>query len=359
MSTLSVINAPKIAPSVSLIISADKNYPRYKIHEEKLKSILKNVEKNLLDEFPESKAKKVIKRLHTLTKSIDHKQLSKGIAIFASPDWGRVIYLPFPVKEKVIVDSSFEIRDLLYSIKNSIHYLVLLIDKHPKIYYGYNDKLVESKVKEFLSIIEDVKRDYPSRVANFSDPSEIKKINHEKHLREIDNALTEELKSIDVPIIVCGVKRAIGHFKKITNNGKQIINYIEGNYANKSKEEVYNVIEPYIIEKLDKAENKILNTLKEAVNKNEYECGITNVWKAARKKRGGLLIVEKDYVCPARVEEDNDTITIENIDLYEPHVLQDVVDDIIELILKNGGDVAFVDNERLNEYQKIALITYY
>ncbi|MBK6634610.1 MAG: hypothetical protein IPG38_10090 [Chitinophagaceae bacterium] len=39
--------------------------------------------------------------------------------------------------------------------------------------------------------------------------------------------------------------------------------------------------------------------------------------------------------------------------------IKDAVDDVIEKVLENGGDVEFVDEGVLKEYQHIALILFY
>ena len=44
-----------------------------------------------------------------------------------------------------------------------------------------------------------------------------------------------------------------------------------------------------------------------------------------------------------------------NTSLY----IKDAVDDVIEKVLENGGDVEFVEEGLLNDYQQIALIQYY
>ena len=45
---------------------------------------------------------------------------------------------------------------------------------------------------------------------------------------------------------------------------------------------------------------------------------------------------------------------------YSPFsYIQDAVDDVIERVLENGGDIEFVDEDVLQDYQHIALIKYY
>ena len=44
----------------------------------------------------------------------------------------------------------------------------------------------------------------------------------------------------------------------------------------------------------------------------------------------------------------------------KPHkVLADAVDDVIEMVLEKNGQIFFVDNGMLKDYQRVALITRY
>lgn len=360
MKDISVINAPQIAPSVSLIIPTDKSYPQYRIDEAKIKSLLKTVESELLEKFSEKKTKLILDKLNNLVASIDHKHLSRAIALFVSPEKEKLFYLPFPVREKFIIDTSFEIRDLLYSTKNSLNYLlVLLVNQQPKVYQGYNNSLVEIEIEKMPLSIEKLRRDYPTKVANFSDLNAMEEINLDKYLKAIDDVLSEKLKEMDISVIICGVKKTIGIFKKITNNYKRIIDYVEGSYNNSSKQELYNTIEPALIQWREDLQKQSLLKLEDAINRKEYVYGIENVWRAAMEKKGRLLIVEKDFVCPAKTGLDKYKLNTDVLDKNDLYVIRDAVDDTIELVLKNKGDIAFVDNGKLDSYKSIALITRY
>lgn len=360
MKDVSVINAPQIAPSVSLIIPTDKRYPQYRIDEGRVKALVKRAENELLEEFSEKKTMIVINKLRTLISTIDHKKLSKALAIFVSTEKEKMIYLPFHVQEKLIIDSSFEIRDLLYSTKNSYGYLLLIIVNHQsKVYRGYNNKLIEINLNNMPLNIEEVKRDLPSKVANFSTADAVREINLDNYLKKIDDALSVKLNEIDTPVIVCGVQRTLGHFKKLTKNSKKIVAFVEGSYEKSPLKEIYNAIEPSILSLKELDRQNSLNKLEDAINRKEYVYGIEDVWRAAAEKKGRLLIVEKDFVCPAKMGKDEYTLNTMVLDKNDPQVFPDVVDDLIELVLKNDGDIAFVNSGELEKYQRIALITRY
>jgi len=360
MKDVSVINAPQLAPSVSLIFPTDKRYPQYRIDESRIKAIVKKVEAELLKEFSIEKTRKVIDKLKILVSTIDHTNLSKALAIFVSSENEKMIYLPFHVQEKLIIDSSFEIRDLLYSTKNSYGYLLLIIADHQaKAYRGYNDTLVEININGMPLNVEEVERDLPSKVANFSTTDAVNEIDRYKYLKKIDDTLSHTLNESEMPVIICAVQQTLGHFKKLTKNNKKIVAFVEGSYANSSVDEIYKAIEPSLLRWRELDQQNSLNKLEDAINKKEYVSGMEGVWRAAMEKKGKLLIVEKDFVCPAIIGKDEYTLNTTIFDTNDPNVLPDAVDDVIEQVLKNDGDIAFVDNEKLTKYKRIALITRY
>lgn len=78
----------------------------------------------------------------------------------------------------------------------------------------------------------------------------------------------------------------------------------------------------------------------------------------AHEGRGRLLLVEEDFHYPARVDESGLHITLAD-DPAAPDVMDDTVDDIIEEVLRKQGQVVFVENGKLDQHQRIALILRY
>ena len=71
------------------------------------------------------------------------------------------------------------------------------------------------------------------------------------------------------------------------------------------------------------------------------------------------MLIEKDYRASAEYGSNRGEIN----PLQEPYnkfsYIRDVVDDLIEKVLEDGGDIEFVDNGMLKEYDRVALIQYY
>jgi hypothetical protein len=77
----------------------------------------------------------------------------------------------------------------------------------------------------------------------------------------------------------------------------------------------------------------LLQQLYKAHQEGKLSCGAKAVWNTATHRKGLLLVVEENY-------------------------LKDLVDDIIEKVLNDGGDVEFVETGALSSFQQIALIEF-
>ncbi|MFI5153988.1 MAG: hypothetical protein ACHQET_11680 [Chitinophagales bacterium] len=346
-------------PCVSIILPFE---PKMSLKAEvalRLKSILQKVEIELNADYPPEKALPVIDKLRRVIHQLNYNTHKQSIAIFASPLNEKVFYLDIPVEEKIVIDESFEIRDLVYSKKQNIKYLVLLLSgKSSKMYLGNCSSFILIK-SNIPNDIEAYERDMPSQVANFSDLSSHKEIVTDNFLHHMDEGLTLVLKAYPLPVFVMGTDKVIGHFKKMTRNEQSIIEYIHGNYEEASEAELRLVMKPYTAEWKKIREQAVLKQIEAAMDEKKLSIGIDEVWASTSHKNGRILIVEKDFMYPAHLGANAETIYKQDMNLENPFYIKDAVDDIIERILENGGDVEFVDNGALRAYNKIALVRYY
>jgi hypothetical protein len=301
----------------------------------------------------------VLHKLRTLVKGLNFNTHKKSIAVFVSPIFEKILYLDIVVEEKIIVDESFEIRDLVYSKKQSNQYLALLLSsKESRIYLGNADSFVRI-VSDTPKTLHTPENDPPERVANFSDMSHRKEIMMDKFLHHIDKSLDIILNAYHLPLIVLGTERILGHFKKISVHKSAVIEYVPGNYEDVTLPELKEIIKPYISDWKKVREKDMLNQLEVAAGRKKLAVGIRKVWQEATNRNGCLLLVEKNYVYAAE-HGSSEEIIYKALDPYNRFsYLKDAVDDVIEKVLENGGDVEFTDDGVLQDYHHIALIQYF
>lgn len=354
-----VMHTVHYRPAVSIILPFE---PKMGLKRELLHSLkiaATKVEQELLENYPHETAMLVMQKLRAVIKDLNFNTHKKSIAIYVSPVFEKVLYLDSYVEEKIMVAESFEIRDLVYSKKHLHRYLVLLISaKVSRIYLANSDsfvRIVSDTPESVYAYVNDV----PERAANFSTITERKEIMSDKFLRHIDNALDIILKAYRLPLFVAGTEKIVGHFKKLSKHTGAVIEYIQGNYEEATMPELKNILKPCIADWKKVTQKDLLNQLEEAAGKKKLSVGIKEVWKDAMNHKGRLLVVEKDYKYAAQHGSNGEVI----YKMIEPYnrfsYVKDAVDDIIEKVLEHGGDVEFVDNNILKDYQQIALVKYY
>lgn len=354
-----VMEAVHYRPAVSLIVPLGAKINLTTELGYSLKTAADKVEKELLINYPGETGQLVIQKLRSVIRNLAIDPAKKSVAIFVSPVFQKVVYLDIAVEEKMIIDESFEIRDLIYSKKQLHKYLVLLLSgKESRIYLGNSSTFVRV-VSNIPESVEAYKNDIPEKVTNFSDVSDRKEILMDKFLQHIDHSLDLILNEYKLPLFVLGTDRILGHFKKLTKHAGAIVEYISGNYEEASQPELLHLLEPHITNWKKVQQKNLLNQLEEAASKKKLATGIKEVWEEAVNNKGRLLVVEKNYMYAA---QHGASETVLN-KVTEPHsnisYLKDAVDDVIEKVLAGGGDVEFADEGSLKDYQHIALIQYY
>lgn len=354
-----VIHAIPSRPAVSIILPFE---PKMKVKASllhSLKMVLEKTENALKENYTHEVCDVIMHKLRNIIHNLNYSSFKKSVAIFISPVFEKVLYPDIPVEEKIIIDESFEIRDLVYCKKELHKYLVLLLSGNGyKIYLGNNGTFVRI-VSHNPETAAAYANDAPERVANFSDGSDRKEQLMAKFLLHLDKTLHLILDTNPFPLFVVGTERIAGHFNKITRHGRLVVKYIHGNYEDASVTELNELLKPFVADWKKVKERDLLNVLESAAGNKKLSAGIKEVWKDAMHRKGRLLVVEKNYMVAAEHGGDTDEIHKPAEPYSRYSYIKDAVDDIIEKVLDYGGDVEFVDAPLLGSYHHIALVKYY
>lgn len=354
-----VLEAPRYQPCVSIILPFNPKMGLKKEVSHRLKLASQSVKVQMESQYPSALVSAVLVRLEKVIDELNFMTHKQSVAIFVSPLLEKVYYLDVAVEEKIVVDQSFEIRDLVYS-KKEIHKYLLAVLSHnqARIFLG-NTTFFLRMAQVHPDRIEAYRTDLGEKVANFSDEKEVKEVLLEKFLRHVDQSLAHILHSYPLPLFVMGTERTAGHFRKLTQHGSKVVEYIHGNYEESTEPELNRIMQPYLTDWKKLLQKKLMAQVEESRNARTLTCGIREVWKSSLEKKGRLLIVEKNYYHPARQGNGPDDL----IDVSDIAVgglfIKDAVDDVIEKVIAGGGDVEFVDEGMLREWNRIVLIGYY
>lgn len=346
-------------PAVSIIMPFEPKMSAKSALAHSLQAATDKVEKELLENYPDEVSILVMQKLRDIIRSLNYSTHKRSIAIYVSPVFERVIYLDMLVEERITVDDSFEIRDLVLCRKQAHKYLVLLLNgKESRIYLADEDcftRIVSTTPESVYAYINEV----PEKVANFSDLAGRREKTMHKFLHYIDNGLAIILNAYQLPLFVLGPERMVGHFKNITKHNTSIIDYVYGSYQDATEKDLQEILGPHVADWKGMKQKELFNKIEEAAGKKKLAVGIRDVWRRAVNHNGRLLILEKDYLYAAE-HGSSDDIIYKAIKPYNKFsTIKDAVDDVIEKVLENGGEVEFVERDVLKDYQHIAMLQYY
>jgi hypothetical protein len=347
---LPVLAACKSEPCISVIMPFNPKMITKHELAASLRKAYKQVREELYRNHPWKKSDELLDKLQQVLNHLDYTTHKKSIALYVSPTVVQQYYLDIDVHEKVIVDTSFEIRDIVRNKKDEHEFLLLCVSgKQANIYVGNEEnlrKIVSNDIKH-------VQRDLPQAVANFTDLDKVKETTLKKFLHYTDNGLPHIFKAHSCPLFVAGTTKTLGYFKQITKHQAHIAGFIHGNFDDVTEAELRKLMKLQLKNWNEIKEEYLLNRLKAAQDNRQLVTGIHDVWRQASRRYKQVLIVEEDFYCPAFVTE-NGKVIFNNNNEENKIIAKDAVDDAIEKVLQNGGNVEFIDT--LKEHNHIALI---
>lgn len=347
--TLPLLTSVQSQPGVSVIMPFEPKINSRAAIAHALKIAVDKIQRELRRNFSDEVADNVLYKLHHTIEHLDYNTHKKSLALYVSPAVEKVYYLDIEVHEKILINTSFEIREIIRNKKYAHEFLLLVISAgNEKIYVGNANKLQLILANNATQ----AHRDLPEPVANFTDASTIKETNLKEFLHHVNDTLSQVLKIYPLPVLVMAPQKAMGYFQTIIHQ-KKISGFVHGNFDTATNSELLSALETQLKDLLHIKENYLLGRLKAAQDNCRLVTGIHDVWLQAKRKHKQLLVVEKDFYCTAFVTEKGETIFSTN-GADNNLITKDTVDNIIEMVLENGGDVEFIDD--LEIYNRIALI---
>lgn len=300
-------------------------------------------------------------------KNIDYAHNLEGLGMFLSPTVKEIVHFPFPVKEKVMISDSFEIRDIVYMQSFSAPYYVLhLSEKSIRLLRGSLDKLEEIHDDNFPDVFEDTHEyEKPSRGSSHSmqafstegDKSTIVEMRLGKFFQAVDKHLSPYLVN-KTPLIIIAPTEEIALFEHETKHRGHIIATIKGNYHFMNPAQLSELAFPAYVRYIKSRTLELINEYEDSISFNLGIKGIHNVWQAVKTGRGRKLVVEKDFVQEAYLQKDGNQLFFKAPEGAHTVTL-DIIDDTIETMFAKGGEVYLTDNDVLKDYGRMFLIARY
>ena len=230
-------------------------------------------------------------------------------------------------------------------MQRSIHYYVLsLSEQRSRLYEGFRDKLID---------IQD--NNFPFEIPIDADNPLSKDTQIRDFLHQTNQHFAHYYEQDPLRLVVLGEKSNLAIFEALTTHQDVLIGMVEGDYTATSSHDLGMIVWPVVKEAIGAANKNALRDLAAADKVKKVVFGIEAVGRLAETETGATLFVEEDYHVKGSIRKTDQSLIIsKHVNLLE--VIDDVVDIIIEKVLKMGGTVSFLNSGSLIEFERIALI---
>lgn len=323
-----------------------------------LSRVLREVTSQLGFKYPGEMSELVIEKLDTIIRNLNFTTNTQSLAIFVSPVFEKVYYLDIELEERVIVNQSLQIRDLVDNKKQLNRFHVLLLSKkNSKILLGSANGLINISFESFVNRMHNETEFLGNSDFQNSPKGDATRI--KSYLLHIDQVLNTVLLNDRLPIVVVGDCKLITQFKKITCNDESIAEFVNGDFQNYSFAAIEKMLKTGIINWQQIRDKRLLDQLKVATDHNQLIFEIVRIRHEVLRSRGGLLILEKealgDFI--GKVIEESIDSMVQKYNKFSN--VKNQVDEIIEKVFENGDNVELVNKGFLKNYGPIALIKKY
>lgn len=335
-------------PSLSIIAPTHPCAPHNLQDPIRLRNMVTDATCRLLDDFSRREVAPLLERLDFLVEQIDWRYTLEGLALFANRDCAAVFDLPFPVRERVLIDEAFATSDLVFAMNRSPRYHVLQLGEQPtRLFEAHRDRLQESQAGDFpIGQLQPQNTVAPTGNRDAYDRA---------FFGCIAQRIAEVVATDRLPVIVAGEPRHLALWQEVSSVRPLLAGTIPGTGEPVDPEELgrqsWAAMERFLAEQRDAA----LEELDDAISSKRYAAGIGAVWQTTHDERCETLIVERNFHYPAWLHACGLLLTSTAED-SNAEFMNDAVDNIIACVLDKGGRVVFVDDGSLDSHFHVAAI---
>ena len=323
-------------PSVTLLLTTEPGGSMRPADTTTLLGLVDEADRRLQMDVDDTVREPLVDTLRRLATSASVERCTKGVAICASPDHEAIVRLGRHVRTRVVVDHTFATRDMVADANRTATFRVVTISEGTaRLLVGDRDRLAEVQDWHWPLVRPD-----EDGAGGWS--------------RRLGAALGRERRSFAVPTVLAGVTHTIREL--VDEEAIDAIGVVPGNHDATTARRLHELAWPLVDEWLGRDGRHALARLDRARGARMFAGGIDEVWDLANDGRVELLVVEDDYHLAARVAGRHlEPAT----DLEATDVMDDVVDELIEIVRRAGGEAIMVAPGELAERGRLAAVLRY
>ncbi len=375
---LDKLMADKSPVCISLYQPTHRRAPENHQDPIRFKNLVNQLEKTLEAGHDEASRTKLLKPFHDLAENRDFwNHTLDGIGVLMSEKTFEVFVFPRTVGELVVVADSFHVKPLRKFLQSTDQYQLLALSLDEiEIYQGTRNSIesvvtapeMPKTIKEALG--GDVEEEYPNPspfavrrrgrlIMNSGNGGgrDEREIDEERFFRAIDTAVHEHVsKNSKLPLVLVALAEHHHHFHKVSNNPYLQTEGVKINPKAVKEDQLrdlaWQAMEPQYHARLDAMKDDFKVAQSRKLGSDE----LADVAKAAVAGRVNTVFLEENRILRGRI--DSGTGKIEAGDDTNPAV-DDMLDDLGELVERNGGQVFLIPTDHMPTTTGVAAIYRY
>lgn len=355
-------------PCISLYMPTERGFADKPHNPTRFHNLLRTAERGLPTTLDEAARESLLAPLFALADNdLFWRHTLQGLAVMRAPNYYKVYKLQHTVSELAMVADSFHVKPLLRLTQSADRYEVLALTRdHVRLFQGNRDTLHEIELDPGVprsleaALGDQVTEPHASARVVFtggatggksavqygigSRSDEIDK-DTTRYFRAVDRAILEHhSKRSQLPLVLAALPEHHATFREVSHNAHLLADGIAGNpdafTLEQLREKAWQLVEPSIERQVQQQLDEYGAALPRQLASDDY----ADVAMAALAGRVKSLLVDADRVVAGTVDRSSGKVTLG--DMRDPHT-DDIIDDLAELTLRNGGAVSVLPHERV------------
>jgi hypothetical protein len=358
-------------PCMSLYQPTHRTYPDKQQDPIRFRNLLRRLEESLRQDYSTWDVRPLLEPFERLAEDTNfwRTRTLYGLAVLAAPDIFRVYRFQRPVPELAVVADSFHLKPLVRILQSADSYYVLGLDRQQiRLFEGNRDHLDEVELESDVprtsaDVLGEQERerhfstqafDRGAIVYGKGSKSDIADAVAERFFRAVDQAILERYsRPSSSPLLLAALPENQSLFRGLSRNSFLLDEGIDIDPGALSLEELreraWRVVEPHYLARLA----GLIDRFETAYARELGDADLARVARSAIAGRVATLLIDADRHIPGRLDASTGEITYG--DLSDP-VVDDLLDDVGEIVLKQGGEIVIVPAERMPTQSGIAAI---
>ncbi len=352
-------------PCLSLYQPTHRKHPDNQQDPIRFKNSVKALEESLRRQYPNRDVRGLLEPFDALAENAGFwTHALDGLAVLAAPGFFRAYRLQRSVPERVVVADSFHLKPLLRMLQSADRYRVLGLSRNEaKLYEGNRDVLDEVEwfggVPRTPAEVTGDERDVERSTRHYGGSAGSARVTRhgtdvkqdavdretERFFRAVDRGLLEEHGGHDAsPLLLAALPENHHLFRRVSRNpalaGAALYAHPDSMSLDVLRARAWELVQPYYLERL----SGLVGAFEAARARHLASGDLADIGNAVAAGRVATLLIDADRVVPGSL--DAQTGAVRFGELGDP-ATDDLIDDLAEAVLRQGGEVVVVPSDRM------------